>query len=167
MIFDIEAMQDWLLKSILGVIVLGAIGSIIGAIIYRLIKTIVIRIGKIKDRVFMWIMQPIFKGAEKAEKFRELFGHKSTETKYIAYMIYEASIFIGNVIILFISLAITIIILLFFSLDKPIALSAFIAINIFMIIETLKQGLYLLNLLSNDTINTIIAFEKGKPKKSK
>ena len=159
-----EELKAWLLQSVPGIILLGAIGSVIATFLVYLVRLIVKSFIDSKERIAMRFIYGYWKSVECGERFRDLHAPHTNETRYLASIVYETGMFIVVAVMLILSLALSLLVYVMFAIEKPIALSTFIGATIFFANMTFKHGLYITSLLSQETINTKEAIEKAQPK---
>ncbi len=153
-----------MLQSVPGVILLGAIGSIIATGLIYFVRLIFKNFVDSKERIAKRLVYGYRKSIDLGEQFRDMHGPYSNETRYLASVVYETGMFVGVAIMLLLSLALSILVYVMFALEKPLPLSTFIGATIFFANKTLKDGLYITSLLSQETLDAKEAIEKAQPK---
>lgn len=159
-----EELKAWLLQSVPGVILLGAIGSIIATILIYVVRLTLKSLINSKERIVMRLLYSYAKTIEVGERFRDVHAPQSAETRYLASVVYETGMFLGVATMLLLSISTTLMTYLTFALERPLALSSFVGMTLFFANKTLKHGLYITSLLSPETLDRKDAIEKAQPK---
>lgn len=159
-----EEFKAWLLQSIPGVILLGAIGSIIATMLIYIGQSALKSLINSKERIVMRLIYGYVKSIEVGETFRDVHVPHSPETRYLASVVYETGMFLSVAAILFLSISTTIMVYLIFALERPLVLSSLVGLVLFFANKALKHGLYITSLLSQESIDTKEAIEKAQPK---
>ena len=130
--------EKFFTQSVWGILILGAVGSIVGAFIIYLVKKIFAHINSNKQKYLNSFLYKYFIHFNISDKLsRKL--NPSQDAKYIAWCISEFSDFICSSLSLGLILCFTAIVVLFFGIDRPILLSVLISIIILLANLCLKN----------------------------
>jgi ABC-type multidrug transport system fused ATPase/permease subunit len=124
--------EKFFTQSVWGILILGAVGSIVGAFIIYLVKKIFNHINSNKQKYLASFLYKYFIHVNISEKLSCKL-HPSQDAKYIAWCISEFSYFICSFLSLGLLLFFTAIVVLFFGIDRPILLSVLISIIILLV----------------------------------
>jgi hypothetical protein len=164
-VINYQFVQDWLLKTVWGVLVLGAIGSIIGAIVIFVLKKITKKVVESKDGIIMRLIYPMGREIEIGEKIRNALGPTGRDGQFLIYHTYQSLGFIFDIFALILSVTLTAHVAIAYGLERPILLSVIIALNLILFRAFLKSGIRLCSHVSEAIELAADEIEKSQPKK--
>ncbi|WP_179057748.1 hypothetical protein [Pseudomonas taiwanensis] len=162
--YDYESIQKWLLGTIWGVLLLGVIGSIIGAILIFLLKRLWQRLSESKEKIIIRILFPLALHYERGEKIRSALMGKEGE-KYISYLIVSAAFLIFSSVFFVAMAGAAISTYVVHELSKPQLLAGFVGGSLYLLSEVTKRVFYIWGLVSWDIHGLAEKIKKDQPKK--
>ena len=160
-------LQTTLLSTVWGVILLGAIGSILGGFIIMLTKKLTINlINSLKNNFPKTrLFYPIYRAAILAQSIKKLKCHEQKESDFVLFAIRQSVMFIAETLLFFFVAFLTLIVIIFFGLERPILLTTLFSLSILTFFNWLKSGVYSLCLISGETYSAQKELDKSIPKK--
>ncbi len=160
---QLPGIQRFLLETMGGILILGASGSILGALIIYLIKKLVSFARSHSDIFFFVPFYKYFRQARIAEKLSE-HQKPSKDTEYLIYCIGEWLKYVLFSFMLILAIGMTAIILLFFGTERPYTLSASISTILLLLHRWLKKGFFVNFLFGRHFKKKVQAIESEQPK---
>ncbi|WP_281544705.1 hypothetical protein [Grimontia sp. SpTr1] len=165
--FDIQQLEQWLVSSILGVIVLGATGSIVATIFIKFMKFVCVKIIKSGGYALLHILYPFIRSSDVSEAFRDEFEPKSQELKYISYLLLFTAGWILSGICAIVSFLFLVYTVFLIGFDDGLFLSASIAIFLYFFQSFLKDSFSYLSLIPKDMTDAYKQIDNVTPKNYK
>ncbi|WP_028862416.1 hypothetical protein [Psychromonas aquimarina] len=142
--FTLEQFTEFLLTTILGVILLGAVGSILGGLLVFLVKKIFVlsveRIRKYSPANRM--LFPLKRSYFTAIQLRTEYVTEAYEFEYPLYVVKKLIIFALDAVIFICFALLTAIVSIIYGLDRPILLSYLISFMLFFFWKMLKTAVH-------------------------
>ena len=168
MMVDIAILKNWLLQNIPGVIVLGALGSIAGAIVIYAVRW---SIKPIRERVVGFFYRAFvyryYRPIKIAETIRATYlTHKPPETD--GYLLFVLSGFLEAILALLLAISaivFTIGMAVIYRLERPILLAISISISIILTSNCLKELIFVMTLMETAFRDLEKQTAKNVPKK--
>ncbi|TOG44736.1 hypothetical protein [Vibrio parahaemolyticus] len=164
---DIQQLEQWFLSSILGVVVLGATGSIVATIFIKFMKVVCGKIINSSEDMLLHVLYPFVRSADVAEAFRDEFEPKSQELKYLSYLLLCTAGWIFSGICAIASFLFLIYAVFLVGFDDGLFLSASIAVFLYFFQSFLKESFSYLYLIPKDMIDAYKQVDKVTPKNYK
>ncbi|EGR4177549.1 hypothetical protein DDN05_17860 [Vibrio cholerae] len=139
---DLVEAQKWLMETIWGIITLGAFGSLLGAFLLYMLKTLLVKFNRSKESLIRSLLYPIFKHSLHGEAMRDQLAPKSADAKYLVYHIENASNAIMSFTIFLVCFSFLGHVLIAYGLERPLLLSFLIAVNILTFYSALNSMMY-------------------------
>lgn len=149
---DLIAIRTWFLSTIPGVLILGALGSVLGTALVFGLSRIRSYLASRKRHLTMSLLMPFGIRIEAARAFRGKFASKSETENYLVYAISKAVSTVMSGVALLLSFAFTSVIYVIHSIDRPILLVISIAATGYFAKETMFSLLYLES-LGNESLH--------------
>lgn len=162
---EIEVIKNWLMNSIWGVITLGSLGSLLGALILFLLKKIFSKVNSSKDRFWGALLYPIMRQNFWGEAMRKHIAPDSKDVRYLVYYMEHVAYFILDCITFFVCVSFLGHVLIAYGLERPLLLSFLIAINILTFITAIKSMMYSDGHQDEEIQNKREIIEKAIPRK--
>ncbi|EIZ1900378.1 hypothetical protein MOS04_004634 [Vibrio parahaemolyticus] len=162
---DIEVIKHWLMNSIWGVITLGSLGSLLGALILFLLKKIFSKVNSSKDRFLGALLYPIMRQNFWGEAMREHIAPDSKDVRYLVYYMERIAYCIMDFITFLVCVSFLGHVLIAYGLERPLLLSFLIAVNILTFIAALKSMMYSDGHQDQDIQKKREVIEKALPRK--
>ena len=164
---SLEELQKTLLSTVWGVILLGALGSILGGFLILLMKKVVSRlVVKLKkDFPKTRLFYPFYRAATLGKSLKDLKSKEQKDSDFVLFAIRQSVMFVADTILLFFTFSLTAIVAIFFGLDRPLLLTFLVSLSILSIYSWLKSGIFSLTLISGDTYHSHKKLEGAIPKK--
>ncbi len=160
--FDLQALQDWLTKSVGGILVLGAAGSILGAILISIVKSLTNRLLNSKDKVMLWFLNQYNKEILIGEAVEKTFGASGKDGQFIVYHIARSIDAFGDFIAFMLSLTLVGHVAIAYGIARPFLLSGLIAVSLLLFHYTLKSMLRISGHCPNEIADTERFLSKTK-----
>ncbi len=128
---NIDQIESWLLGTMPGVIVLGAIGSILATIVIKLFIYICKKSFYSGIKSFLNFMYPLIRSGEVAEAFRVKYEPEDISVKYVIFIVMSSAEWLFVAICWALSMLFVIYIFFDVGLDNGLLLSASLAIFFF------------------------------------
>ncbi|WP_133406541.1 hypothetical protein [Parashewanella tropica] len=143
-------LKTFLLESIQGIIILGAIGSILGGfLVYLSKKSFTYLLIKINELAFAERMKhPLVRTVKAAAKLREAHAEQHASFDYQLYVSRKMMFATIDFIILICTLTLTLGTLIAFGIERPLVLSALLSVLILAFVSALKTSLHIVVLTS-------------------
>lgn len=156
--------QDWFLKTIPGILILGAAGSIFGAFTIFLTRKISKLLFVKKDLFLLFVLLPYGRRVDKGQKIRDLYLPLDNQTQFLLHFVHSTAYFVLNSLNLFFAMAISGYLYSLYTLTRPKMLSLAAAYLVYAIHCWLKTGAYLAALTPRSLDKNVEAVEKAKSK---
>lgn len=162
-----EELQSTLLSTVWGVVLLGAIGSVLGGFLVYFAKKIIfscankLKSNFPKTRLFY----PIYRSAILGHSIKELKVKEHENADYILFAIRASIMSAMDIVLSFFLMFLTAIVSIFFGLDRPILLTLLLSLTILSVFAWLKSGTYSLSLILGETYKAEKELNKAIPKK--
>ncbi|EJL6507090.1 hypothetical protein [Vibrio cholerae] len=162
--FDIQQLEQWFLGSIPGVVVLGAMGSIVAAILMKFMKILCGRIINSSEDMLLHVLYPFVRSSDVAEAFRDEFEPKNQELKYLSYLLLCTAAWILSGICAIVSFLFLVYAVFLVGFDDGLFLSASIAVFLYFFQSFLKDSFSYLSLMPKDMTDAYKQVDKVTPK---
>lgn len=161
---DLIDLKAWLLGTIWGVIVLGAMGSILGVFLLYVIKVCWGGMAERRLLLLQKIFFPIRRDIYQAETLVNIMGPRTPDGKYVGYLIVETFYALLEAIAFFMSLGFSLYVYIAFSLERPVLLSFFVGLSLFISYDFLRTIVSLSALISEDIFTLAEKLGEESPK---
>lgn len=163
----LEELKIVLLSTIWGVILLGALGSILGGFLIFLMKKIIsILIVKLKNSFpKSRLLYPLHRAITLGRSIKSIKSNEQNESDFVLFAIRQSIMFLADTMLLFFVFLLTSIVAIFFGLERPILLIFLVSLSILVIYNWLQSGCFSLALISGDTYHAHKKLDKSIPKK--
>ncbi|NIY86118.1 hypothetical protein [Vibrio campbellii] len=162
---EIEVIKQWLMDSIWGIITLGALGSLFGALILFLLKKTFAKVNSSKDRFLRVLAYPIMRQNFWGEAMRKHIAPNSEDVRYLVYYVERIAYCIMDFVTFLVCVSFLGHVLIAYGLERPLLLSFLIAINILTLVSTLKSLMFSDGHQDEDIQNKREIIEKALPRK--
>jgi hypothetical protein len=160
-------LQSLLLSTVWGVILLGAVGSILGGIIIFLVKKSIAKfVANLKhnfpkNRLFY----PFYRSILLGQNIKELKGKEHQDADFILFAMRATLMSAIDLILFFLISFLTAIVAIFWGLERPILLTSLLSLSMLSAFAWLKSGVYSLSLIAGETYEAGKEINKSIPKK--
>ncbi|MBD9654323.1 hypothetical protein IB239_05760 [Pseudomonas sp. PDM12] len=158
------AFKTWLLGTVPGVVLLGAIGSVLGGIAVVLMKICWSALAHKRLMLLQRMLFPIRIDIYQNEKLVELMGPKTSDGKYVGYLVVHCLFAALEALAFFLSFGFVLYIYLEYELDRPRVLAFFIGATLFFAYTLFKNMVCMWSLVSNDISDLAEKIEEESPK---
>lgn len=154
MVFDLQIVSDWLLKSVWGVLTIGALGSIVGAGVLYVVKRLAQRFVASREEWTMTLLW--FAGREflVGREVRDAIGPKAEDGKFLAYLLVQIFAGVADVVFFTLWVGLAAFVAIAYGLDRPILLASLIALALLFARMIIKFAMRMHGLL--DAINLFV-----------
>jgi hypothetical protein len=164
-VIDFQFLQAWLIETVWGILLLGAAGSVVGAVIIYLTKRLATKIIESKDVAMMRMLYPLGREVEIGEKIRGVLGPVNRDAQFLVYHTLQSLGCIFDTFALLLSLTLTAHLAIAYGIDRPVLLSVMIALNFIFFWGFLKSGLRLSSHVTQIVESTAKKIDDDQPKK--
>jgi hypothetical protein len=156
--------EKFLLETIWGILIIGAVGSILGGIIIYMVKKLAAYFNIHKESIFLSFLYRYYSPLIIGEKLATQ-ASPSKDSLYICWVSSELAWWITFTLTLLFNLLLISIILLFFGTERPFALGFSISLALLLLHYFIKQSSYIYGLASQEA--QFDAFKAAKLKHPK
>ena len=136
----IEVIRSWFLETIAGVILLGALGSLLAWLLLILLKRLARPLGPTSTRVYYAVVYRFFRQIEVAGRVRALYSKKNPDADYLVFLVFKLAAVLTSTMLAFFSTVFMLAIGIVYRLDRPMLLAVSLAVWIPSVIYCLRQG---------------------------
>lgn len=158
------ALKTWLLETVQGVLLLGALGSVVGGIAVYLVKMCWVALADKRLLLIQRILFPIGIVIYRKERLVELMGPKTSDGKYVGYLIVESLFIVLEAIAFFSSFSFIVYVYLTYGLERPKILAFFNGCSIYFGYILFRDTVSVWSLISNDISDLAEKIHDESPK---
>ena len=163
---DLAALKTWLLTTVPGVILLGALGSIVGSILIMVTRKIAQRLkGRWRRFRISFLYRLFGRDIQIGERFHDHYAAQAESSAYVLFVLSELVEFLTVTGLAIISIAITTVVAIWYGLDRPVLLAAGISISIMLAIKFTRQGVYMSTLTETSAYKVAEQIKEAQPKR--
>lgn len=159
-----EAIQQWFMGTIYGVLLLGTMGSVIGTGLIFLAKKVARKILAKRNDIILRLIFPLGLMVERGEALRNSVGSTTRDGRYLGYVIVVCCYSVFGIVASFCFLSLSAYIFINYYLDRPGLLSFFVALTLISIYGLLKDVVYLRCLVCDIVHGEYDRIKKEQPK---
>jgi hypothetical protein len=163
---DFAALKGWLLGTVWGVIILGAIGSVIGSILWVLIRRLSRRlVGSWYRLLFALAYTRFGRHIEIGEKLRAQYAEESKAQRYMVHVVVTAANTLFESMLATAAVLGTIAIAVVYGIHRPLLLVVAISITVPLVLQCIRSGVYLICFVDQSIQDMEERIESSQPKR--
>ncbi len=164
--FDIASIRAWLLGTVFGVILLGAVGSVFGSIVWILLRSATRKVMSRWNHFLLNVAYRRFRRhIEIAEKVRARYGAEAKSQRYVLFVLTEVAGMIFETIVAVAAVLGTSAIAVAYGIDRPILLVVAISISFPLALQCLRTAVFVTSLIDESVDLTRDEIESSQPKR--